>query len=230
MLKTKKDENDDEKDFNGNEKINNNEINNETDEIKDNFEDDVRFEELNSDGEEMNERQKNKRGSGSEIDRMKSKYEEKIARLEKEKNEYLSGWQRMKADYENREKEIEEYKKTFITFANEKLIKDILPVLDGYEIAKANKDLWESVDQNWRIGVEYLFSQLQNTLSNNGLKTFGQIGDIYDVNIHEIVEIVNLSEDEKENNDKIINVLQKGFMLGEKLLRPARVKIGKYEN
>ena len=46
----------------------------------------------------------------------------------------------MQADYKNREKEIEEYKKNIVTFANTNLIKDLLPVLDGYDLAKSNKE------------------------------------------------------------------------------------------
>ncbi|MBP9765927.1 MAG: nucleotide exchange factor GrpE [Candidatus Pacebacteria bacterium] len=188
-------------------------------------EDDVVFEDLNSDGEVMSESQKIK----NDKNKLKDKFEEKIERLEKERDEYLKGWQRIQADYKNREKEIEEYKRDLIKFANSNLIKDLLPVFDGYDMAKNNKSQWESVDQNWRVGIEYLFSQLLKVLESNGVKVFGEEGEDYDPSIHEAVEIINLNLEEKDKNDKIISVIQKGYKIGEKILRPARVKVGKSE-
>lgn len=187
--------------------------------------DDVVFEDLNADGDVMSDKEKAK----SDKDKLKEKFEDKIERLEKERDEYLRGWQRIQADYKNREKEIEEYKKDLIKFANSNLVKDFLPVLDGYDMAKSNKEQWESVDSNWRVGVEYLFSQFQKVLESNGVKVFGVEGEIYDPIIHEAVEIVKLNSEEKDKNDKIISVLQKGYKIGEKILRPARVKVGHYE-
>lgn len=187
---------------------------------------DVVFEELNAEGEVMSEREKNK----SDKNKLKEKFEEKVERLSKERDEYLRGWQRIQADYKNREREIDEYKKDIVKFANGNLVKDILPVLDGYDMARSNRDMWESVDPNWRMGVEYLFSQLLKVLENNGVEVFGTEGDIYNPALHEAVEIINLSLEEKDKNDKIISVLQKGYKMGDKVLRPARVKVGHFEN
>ncbi len=186
--------------------------------------DDVVFEELDADGEEMNQKQKEKNSK----DKLKEKFEDKIIRLEKERDEYLKGWQRIQADYKNREREIDEYKKDIIKFANANLIKDILPVFDGYDMARSNKENWEAVDSNWRIGIEYLFSQLLKVLENNNLETFGEKGEKYDASLHEAVETVKVEDEEK--NDKIVNVLQRGYKIGERILRPARVKVGHFEN
>lgn len=190
------------------------------------IDEDVVFEELNVDGEVMSEKEKAKHDK----DKSKNKFEDKIIRLEKERDEYLAGWQRVQADYKNREREIEEYKKDIVKFANSNLVKDMLPVLDGYDMARSNVEHWESVDSNWRMGVEYLFSQLLKVLENNGVEVFGAEGDMYNPALHEAVEIINLSLEEKDKNDKIVSVLQKGYKIGEKILRPARVKVGHYEN
>lgn len=187
--------------------------------------DDVIFEELNSEGEEMSEKQKGK----NKEEKLKEKFEDKIERLEKERDEYLRGWQRIQADYKNREKEIEEYKKSIIKFANSDLVKDILPVLDGYDMARSNKEQWESVDSNWRVGIEYLFSQLLKVLENNGVEVFGSKGDEYNPNLHEAIEMIDLKDEEKYKDDKIISVIHKGYKIGEKILRPARVKVGHYK-
>ncbi len=187
--------------------------------------DDIVFEDLDSEGEVINEKQKSK----NDKDKLKEKFEDKIKRLEKERDEYLSGWQRIQADYKNREREIETYKKDIVKFANANLVKDILPVFDGYDMAKSNKEQWEAVDSNWRIGVEYLFTQLQKVLESNGVQVFGEVEEEYDPTIHEAVEMINLPLAEKEKSGKIINVLQKGYKIGGKILRAARVKVGNFE-
>jgi molecular chaperone GrpE (heat shock protein) len=184
--------------------------------------DDVVFEELNAEGDPVYAK-----ASADKSSKIKKKFEDRVGRLTKERDEYLAGWQRIQADYKNREKEIEEYKKNLIKFANANLVKDILPVLDGYDMARANKESWESVDPNWRVGVEYLFSQLLKILENNNVQIFGSEGDDYNTSLHEAVETVEVEE--KEKNDKIVSVLQKGYKIGEKILRPARVKVGHYE-
>ncbi len=192
---------------------------------KDYDSDDVVYEDVDEDGEIMSDTRKIKHDK----DKLKEKCEEKIKRLEKERDEYLRGWQRIQADYKNREKELEIFKKDFTKYANIDLIKNILPVLDGYDSAKSHTEHWEKVDKDWRTGVEYLFSQLEKVLSQNGVVAFGKIGDEYDPNSYEAVENTPLKVEDKEKSGKIVNVLQKGYKLGDKLLRPARVKVGIFE-
>lgn len=184
---------------------------------------DIVFEELDGEGEELGEKEKSKR----QKDKLKEKFENKIKRLEKERDEYLRGWQRAQADYKNREKELEDYKKNIVKFANENLVKEILPVLDGYDSARRNKEHWENVNPDWRIGVEYLFSQFIDILYDAGVIVFGEIGEEYDPNFHEAIE-TELVEDKKDI-DKITTVLQKGYRMGNKILRAAKVKVGKQE-
>ncbi len=184
---------------------------------------DVVFEELDEDGEEMTGRQKKK----NEKDKLKEKFEDKIKRLEKERDEYLRGWQRAQADYKNREKELEDYRKGIVKFANENLVKEMLPVFDGYDAARSNKKQWEDVNPDWRIGVEYLFSQFLDILADAGVVIYGKEGDVYDPSLHEAIELIELSPEEKAKDHKIVSVLQKGYKMGDKILRAAKVKVGK---
>lgn len=188
--------------------------------------DDIVFEELNPEGEEMSEREKKK----NEKEKLKEKFEDKIKRLEKERDEYLKGWQRVQADYKNRENELEGYKKNIIKFANENLVKEMLPVFDGYDAARSNKQQWEDVNPNWRIGVEYLFSQFLDILADAGVMIYGEEGDEYNPALHEAIELIELSPEEKGKEDKIISVVQKGYKMGDKILRAAKVKVGKHKN
>ena len=132
------------------------------------------------------------------------KLREKIKKLEAEKQEYLDLSQRTRADYANFKKEVEASRISDRKFAAKRLIEDLLPTLDSYDMAKGNKEAWEKVDQNWRVGIEYIFGQLRTVLENQGVVQFGAVGDVFDPNLHESMEMVSVA-DEKEN-DKIVKV------------------------
>ncbi len=155
------------------------------------------------------------------------KLKDKLKKLEAEKQEYLDLSQRTRADYANFKKEVEASRISDRKFAAKRLIEDLLPTLDSYDMAKGNKEAWEKVDQNWRVGIEYIFGQLRTVLENQGVVQFGAVGDVFDPNLHESMEMVSVA-DEKVN-DKIVKVLQSGYKMNEMILRPARVHTGRYE-
>lgn len=177
--------------------------------------DDVSFEEVNEDGE-INAR-----------DTIK-KLREKIKTLEAEKQEYLDLSQRTRADYANYKKEVEANRVADRKFATKRFIESLLPVLDAYDMAQANKEAWEKVDANWRMGIEYIFTQFKTILEGEGVTQFGKIGDTFDPLLYESMEHVKV-ENESEN-DKIVRVLQNGYKIHDTILRPARVYTGHFEN
>jgi len=75
------------------------------------------------------------------------KLKDKIKTLEKEKQEYMNGWQRERADFINYKKRIEEEKIEVVKYANEGLLEEITQVLDSFEMAFSNKEAWEKVDK-----------------------------------------------------------------------------------
>lgn len=153
------------------------------------------------------------------------KLQEKIKELEKEKQEYLDGWQRARADYANLQKSSEEDKKRFKALFTESFIEELIPVVDSFLMAMGNKDAWEKVDPAWRIGVEYIYNQLLGVLSAHDLKLFGEIGEQFDPAKHEAVSEEETEEDSKDHT--IAKVIQKGFQLGDSTIRAARVVIFK---
>lgn len=155
------------------------------------------------------------------------KLREKIKKLEAEKQEYLDLSQRTRADYVNFKKEVESNRTSERKFATKRFIEELLPVLDAYDMAKGNKEAWEKVDQNWRIGIEYIFNQLRNVLASEGVTPYGAVGDEFDPNLHESMEMVKVTNNEE--NGKIINILQSGYRMHDTVLRPARVKVGRLE-
>jgi len=170
---------------------------------------------------------KNKEKKQKEIEYIKEENEErgdsmkKIKRLkeklklcQKEKNEYLEGWQRAKADLINFKKEQERRMADYYKFANENLILEILPVLDSFEEA-----LKHSKDE----GLFQIYNQLKSILKTNGLEEIKALGEQFNPEFHEAVGEVKSNKKE----GTIIEETQKGYKLHGKVIRPSRVKVAK---
>ena len=151
------------------------------------------------------------------------KIRDKLKQCIKEKQSNLEGWQRTRADFVNIKKENEKSRIELKKYANEQLILDILPVLDSFDMASANKKAWESVDKNWRDGIMYIQSQLLSTLEQNGVIKIDAINKEFDTNLHNSIEVVQT--DKKESYNTVAEVLQNGYMLNGKVIRPAKVKV-----
>lgn len=155
------------------------------------------------------------------------KLREKLKMTLAEKEEYLAGWQRAKADLINYKKETEREKEIRAKYAAEDIIESLLPVLDSFNLARGNKEAWEKVDQNWRQGIEYIHTEMLRTLSLWGLSEIDPpIGTSFDLAVHAGVE--NIETNDKEKDGTIAEVVQKGYAISDKILRPARVKIFYY--
>jgi molecular chaperone GrpE len=148
---------------------------------------------------------------------------EKIKILEKEKQEYLDGWQRSRADYANLQKTTDEDRKRMRGLIEENFIEDLLPVVDSFAMAMSNKEAWEKVDANWRTGVEYIYQQMMNVLKDRNFETFGAVGDVFDPALYEAVSETETNDSALEH--KVSAVLQQGYKMGENVLRPARVSV-----
>ncbi len=144
-----------------------------------------------------------------------------------EKQEYLTGWQRAKADYVNLQKDEELKLKNLKSYITTNLIEDLMPTLDSFDMAFANKEAWEKVDANWRSGVEYIQKQFIQALESYGVAKINQTMIHFDPMLHESIE--SISTDDLSKDHIIASVTQSGYKMGDRVIRPARVIIFEFK-
>ena len=139
------------------------------------------------------------------------------------KDEYLAGWQRCKADLENYKKGEAERIGRAIDFVKSELLLSILNTFDNLEMAKDNAPK-KSEQSEWVEGILQIQEQFYEFLKSEGIVEIKALGEKFDPNFHEAV--VQIESGEKEP-DIITEVLEKGYNLNGKVLRPAKVKVSK---
>lgn len=147
---------------------------------------------------------------------------DRLKKLEQEKMDVMTSWQKDKAEFVNARRRDEEAKTEFLKYAKREVVEDMLPVLDSFDMAMMG-DKWEAVSPEWRKGVEGIQTQLIGSLAKHDVKPFGARGDAFDPNLHH--SIATVSSDDKSNDHKIAEVLQKGYTISGKVIRPALVKV-----
>ena len=125
--------------------------------------------------------------------------------------------QRTQAEFENYKKRVDKEKGEFVKYAKAELIQKILPTLDTFEIAlKSISDKEKFVK-----GMEMIYAQLFSTLEAEGLKPIESLGKKFDPYLHEVM----LKEKSDKDEGMVLEELQKGYMLNDKVLRHSKVKI-----
>jgi molecular chaperone GrpE len=146
--------------------------------------------------------------------------------LEEEKQkaaEYLANWQRAQADFINYKRRTEQERLEFNSYANANLIQHILPVLDDMELAiKAVPRKYTK--HEWVEGVRLVERKFKTTLEGQGVKQIKALGEAFDPNYHEAMR------QDRGKEGIIIEEIQKGYLLNDRLLRPARVVVGNGED
>ena len=130
------------------------------------------------------------------------------------KNRYL----RTLADFDNLRKRTEREKTDFFRYATAAVLKDVLPVLDNFDRALEHSEEGD----DFHKGVEMIYKQLQDVLYKHGLRAIDESGVHFDPNFHEAVV---REEDPSVPSHTVTAILQKGYFLHDRLLRPALVKV-----
>ncbi len=152
-----------------------------------------------------------------------SEIKKKLKECEKLKEEYLNGWQHSRADFLNYKKKEEERIGSFLDFVKKNWLLEILNIHDNLERAREHTP-GNLKDIEWVKGVLQIENQFHQFFKKQGVKRLEPLGEKFDPSFHEVVEEVELKDKEK---GIIIEVIEKGYLVGEKLLRTAKVKISK---
>jgi molecular chaperone GrpE len=132
--------------------------------------------------------------------------------------EYKDGWARAQADFQNYKKRIErDNELTYISMKGD-IVKKILPALDDLERALQNRP----ADNAWASGIELIARKLQNVLESEGIKRIEAEGVEFDPNFH---EAISHEPADGVKSGFVIGVVQNGYMLGERVIRPAMVRV-----
>ena len=140
---------------------------------------------------------------------------------EKRYQELNSKYMRLMADFQNQKKRFEKEKSDMYMYAGEDIIKRILEVMDNFDRAL---DMAGDTDPKFKEGMEMIFKQLMGVLEKEGVKEIEALGEEFDPNFHSAVMMEDT--DEYESN-KVSGVIQKGYTMKSKVLRPSMVKVSK---
>jgi molecular chaperone GrpE len=144
--------------------------------------------------------------------------DEILAKCQKEKEEYLAGWQRERADFLNYKKDEMARISEILKYATEGLILKILPILDNFH--EAEKAIPPNEKNKFLDGVLQIKKQIKELLEKEGIEEIKALEEKFDPDLHEAVGTA-----EGKELGKIVEEVKKGYKLNGKVLRPAKVKI-----
>jgi molecular chaperone GrpE len=144
-----------------------------------------------------------------------------LADLQVKSEEYLDGWQRERAEFANYKKRMERERDQMKQSVTGDLIRRYLEVLDDLERALKNRPA-EGEGAVWAEGIELIFRKLLAILEAEGIERMEVEGQLFDPNMHEAIS--QEASDEHESGE-VIEVIKNGYRLGERILRPAMVRI-----
>jgi len=144
--------------------------------------------------------------------------EEQVAALEAERDEHLNDLKRVAAEFENYRKRVARDQEGLVARAHERLVKELLPVLDDLERALAAAE--EHEEAKLEEGVRLVHRELAGALRREGLAEIDTNGQ-FDPHVHEAL----LSQPSDAEEGSVIEVVQKGYTLGDRVVRPARVVV-----
>lgn len=153
-----------------------------------------------------------------EVANLTKKIEELEGQLEKEKKEYLF----LMADFDNFRKRTLKEKSELIQNGGEKVLKGILPIMDDFERAIKASETSDDIN-SLKEGMSLIYQKLHKFLQQNGVKEIDSSDDVFDTEKHEAISVVPVPDEEKKG--KILDTVQKGYTINDKVLRHAKVVV-----
>lgn len=128
---------------------------------------------------------------------------------------------RLQADFINYRKRAEKERESTINYAIEPFVSSLLPIIDNFERALESET---NKEDNFYKGVEMIYGQLMKALKDNGVEEIVSLNEDFDPNYH---HAVFMEETDEYESGKVIEVLQKGYIFKDKVIRPSMVKVAK---
>ncbi len=128
-------------------------------------------------------------------------------------------YMRLMADFQNQKKRFEKEKADIYQFANEDIVKSLLEVVDNFDRAL---DASQDDGSKFREGMEMVFKQLMGALEKAGVSEIKALGEDFDPNFH---NAVMMEETDEYESNKVSGVMQKGYTLNSRVIRPSMVKV-----
>ena len=139
-------------------------------------------------------------------------------------DEYKFGWQRALADYDNLKKDLGKEKDQMRRAVKESGAHELIPVLDNLDQAlKFQPQDLDDKTKSWLQGVMHVRAQIEQVLNGMGAEAFGNVGDTFDPHKHDAVK--DLSPEGSEGESKIVEIVQRGWKIGDQMIRPAAVVV-----
>lgn len=146
-----------------------------------------------------------------------------LERLRQESEEYLDGWQRARAEFSNFKKRVEREQEEARARITADILARYLDVIDDFE--RALSDYPSSDESNaWVEGISMIYEKLLLILEAEGVELIPAEGEVFDPNIH---EAISYEESEDHRDGQVIEVIKQGYLLGERVIRPALVRVAK---
>lgn len=157
--------------------------------------------------------------SPEQFAQFQSELQEALARAD----EYLDGWQRARAEFTNYKKRVEREQALAHQTAAGNILKRYLDISDDLERALKNRPQGEE-GATWAEGIDLIYRKLVSTIESEGVKKIDTEGQFFDPMLH---EAISQEDSDHHESGQIIEVVQPGYMLGERVLRPARVRVAR---
>jgi len=149
--------------------------------------------------------------------------EQELAASQSQAKEYSEGWQRERADFLNYKKRVERDQTQLSQVIAANIIKKYLSVMDDMERALSNRPQ-SAETQDWWAGVELIYRKLTGILEAEGVQVIPSVGEVFDPNLH---EAITHEDSDSVESGKVIAVVQQGYRIGERIIRPALVRVAR---
>lgn len=150
-------------------------------------------------------------------------FQAEIEVIRAQADEYLDGWQRSRAEFANYKKRTEREKEEINAQVTGNILTHYLGIIDDLERALRDRPL-ESGSNAWAEGIELIYIKLKAILETEGIEPIVAEGKIFDPNFH---EAISYEENDDHRDGEVIEVIQRGYQLGDRVLRPAMVRVAK---